>query len=309
MTDAVDVVGGDYEHTLGISGIRRNIEIRYSTATLAPVFFKMLRERCYEVCEFSLANYLMLRDRGEDWLQALPIFPYRAFRHSTLHVRSKSTLTSPADLTNMRVGVPDFSMTAAVWTRGILREHYGVDWRQIRWVVSAPQRFLDLSGIQLDQIEGDLEQELLEGRIDALLTTRTKDQQAPVERRRLRTLIPEVEKVEREYFASTGIYPINHVVVVRRDVLNRLPDLPRALFEAYCEAKQRAYDRRLGATLAPWASSHWRDVFDLFGDDPLTYGLVEKNKGTLRTFSRYLREQGLIHNEMDATTLCAGDIT
>ncbi len=122
-------------------------------------------------------------------------------------------------------------------------------------------------------------------------------------------MIPEVEKVEREYFASTGIYPINHVVVVRRDVLNRLPDLPRALFEAYCEAKQRAYDRRLGATLAPWASSHWRDVFDLFGDDPLTYGLVEKNKGTLRTFSRYLREQGLIHNEMDATTLCAGDIT
>ena len=309
MTDCANIVGGDYEHTLGVGGVWRNIEIRYRTATLAPVFFKMLRERCYEVCEFSLANYLMLRDRGEDWLQALPIFPYRAFRHSTLHVRSKSILNSPADLANMRLGVPDFSMTAAVWTRGILSEHYGVDWRRIQWVVATPQRFSSLPEVQLDQIEGDLEQELLEGRIDALLTTRTKDQQAPAERRQLRALIPDVEEVERKYFASTGIYPINHVVVVRKDVLNRLPDLATALFEAYSDSKQRAYERRLGATLAPWASSHWRDVFDLFEGDPLPYGLVEQNKGTLLTFSRYLRQQGLIHNEMDPTTLFVGDLT
>lgn len=305
MTSGTDVVGGDYEHTLGVGSVRRNIEIRYRTATLGPVFFKMLRERCYEVCEFSLANYLMLRDRGEDWLEALPIFPYRAFRHSTLYVRTESPLTSPAHLANMRVGVPDFSMTAAVWTRGILSEHYGVDWRQIKWVVAAPQRFSNLPNVQLHQIQGDLEQELLEGRIDAILTTRTKDQQATKDCRRLRTLIPDVEKVERAYFASTGIYPINHVVVVRRDVLDRLPDLALALFEAYSHAKANAYERRLGATLIPWGSSHWRDVFDLFGGDPLPYGLAEQNRGTLRTFSRYLREQGLIHKEMDASTLFA----
>ena len=94
--------------------------LRYTTAPLRDVFFRMLTERSYEVCEFSLANYLMLKDRGADWLHAVPVFPYRAFRHSTLYVRKDSPLREPADLRGKRIGVPDFSMTAAVWTRGIL---------------------------------------------------------------------------------------------------------------------------------------------------------------------------------------------
>ena len=122
MPEAIDVAGGDYEHTLGLAGIRDGIDIRYTTAPLRDVFLRMLTERCYEACEFSLSNYLMLRDRGADWLHAIPVFPYRAFRHSTLYVRKDSSLREPADLRGKRVGVPDFSMTAAVWTRGILAD-------------------------------------------------------------------------------------------------------------------------------------------------------------------------------------------
>jgi 4,5-dihydroxyphthalate decarboxylase len=303
VTDQVNVVGGDYEHTLGLESTRSNIEFRYSSAPLASVFFKMLRERCYEACEFSLANYLMLHDRGEDWLQAVPIFPYRAFRHSTLQVRTNSDLCSPRDLRNKRVGVPDFSMTAAVWTRGILREFYGVDWREIRWTVATPQRFSNLADVGLDQIDGDLEEALMEGRLDALLTTKTKDEQSPVGQRQLRTLIPDVDKVEQEYLAVTGIYPINHVVVMRSDVVTRLPELPEALMEAYEAAKQAAYKRRLGATLVPWGSLQWRRMFDLFGEDPMPYGLTPQNILTLQTFGRYLREQRLVADEPDLMTL------
>jgi 4,5-dihydroxyphthalate decarboxylase len=309
LIERVDLIGGDYEHTLSLGSIRRNIDIRYVVAPLASVFAKMLRERCYEVCEFSLANYLMVRDRGEDWLQALPIFPYRAFRHSTLRVRSDSSLTSPTELRNKRVGVPDFSMTAAVWTRGILKQYYGVDWRQIHWVVATPQRFSGLSDIELEHIDGDIERELAEGRLDALLTTRTRDERASPGERRLRTLIPDVKKVEQEYFAATGIYPINHVVAVRRDVLDRLPELPRALFEAYEEARTLAYQRRLGASLAPWGGSHWQQAFDLFAGDPLPYGLTDRNVGTLQTFIGYLREQRLIQNEFDAAALFAANLS
>ncbi len=164
MPDAIELTGGDYEHTLGLAGIRDGIDIRYATAPLRDVFLRMLTERCYEACEFSLSNYLMLKDRGADWLHAIPVFPYRAFRHSSLYVRKDSPLREPADLRGKRVGVPDFSMTAAVWTRGILADQYGVQWQELRWVVSGKQRFAALPGVTLEAVDGDLETLLAEGK-------------------------------------------------------------------------------------------------------------------------------------------------
>jgi 4,5-dihydroxyphthalate decarboxylase len=164
-----------------------------------------------------------------------------------------------------------------------------------------------VSDVPLEQIDGDLEQELIEGRLDALLTTKTKDEQAAPEQRQLRALIPDVARVEQEYFARTGIYPINHVVVIRCDVLTRLPELPQTLVEAYGAAKQAAYERRLGATLIPWGSVHWRQMFDLFGGDPMPYGLGKQNRTTLQTFVGYLREQSLIGRQADLMMLFAGE--
>src|SRR6476646_11165850 len=133
---AVKLYGGDYEHTLDLAGVREGIVIEYAVRPLLEIFEGMLNDRAYEACEFSLSNYIMLQDRGATWIHAVPVFPYRAFRHSTLYVRKDSPLQEPADLHGKRVGVPDFSMTAAVWTRGILADQYGVQWRDLRWVVS-----------------------------------------------------------------------------------------------------------------------------------------------------------------------------
>ncbi len=263
----------------------------------------MLNERCYEVCEFSLSNYLMLRDRGADWLQAIPVFPYRAFRHATLYVRKDSPLREPADLRGKRIGVPDFSMTAAVWTRGILADQYDVLWQELHWVVSGQQRFATLPGVTLQTIDGDLETALIEGHIDALLTPQTTDDRKPSGECRFRTLIADVQAAEEAYLHAFGIYPINHVVVIRSDALQRLPELPHALFAAYAQAKAHAYARRLGTTLLPWGARHWKKSFDQFDGDPLPYGLNKINCKVVATLGKYLFDQKLIARELDVQAL------
>jgi 4,5-dihydroxyphthalate decarboxylase len=95
---AVKLYGGDYEHTLDMSGERQGIDVEYVVRPLLEIFENMLNDRTYEACEFSLANFIMLKDRGADWIHAVPVFPYRAFRHSTLYVRQDSPLRGPADL-------------------------------------------------------------------------------------------------------------------------------------------------------------------------------------------------------------------
>ena len=303
MRDEIEVVGGDYEHTQSVTGIWNSIQIRYTIGPLREVFVKMLNERCYEVCEFSLSNLIMLKDRGANWLHAIPVFPYRAFRHSTIYVRNDSPLRTPADLRGKRVGVPDFSMTAAVWTRGILADQYGVHWSDFQWVVNGKQRFGALPGVPLQTIIGDLEIMLLDGEIDALLVPQTVDEQKPTAERKLRSLIGDAQRAEEEYLRAFGIYPINHVVVIRDDATRRLPGLARALFDAYDQAKERAYARRLGTTLVPWSGRYWKNTFDKFGGDPLPYGLNETNRKVVARLAKHLHDQKLIAREPDVHAL------
>jgi 4,5-dihydroxyphthalate decarboxylase len=202
-----------------------------------------------------------------------------------------SPLRGPTDLRGKLVGVSDYSMTAAVWTRGIIGEQYGVHWSEMRWMASGRQRFSVLDGVSLQLTDSDLENDLIEGRIDALLDPSPRDIKTPNGERRLRSLIPDVQKAEEDYVRNYGIYPINHVVVIRSDVLSEMPNLPRALFDAYASAKSRAYGRRLGTTLMPWGTRHWNKVFDQFGGDPLPYGLTHVNRNVVSRLAGFLLDQ------------------
>lgn len=300
---AIDLYGGDYEHVLGLSGSYHGIAVNYVERPLLEIFEGMLNERRYEACEFSLSNYIMLKARGADWLHAVPIFPYRAFRHSTLYVRRDSPLKVPADLRGKTVGVPDYSMTAAVWTRGILGEQYGVRWSDMHWIASGRQRFSVIEGVDLKVTDLDLETELIEGRIDALLTPTPRDEKLPKSERRLRSLIANVQEAEETYVRDYGVYPINHVIVMRQDALARLPRLPQALFEAYAASKARAYKRRLGTTLMPWGMRHWIKVFDQFDGDPLPYGLTELNRSVVSRLAGFVFDQKLASRELSIEDL------
>ena len=302
----LELYGGDYEHVLGLSGERNGIDIQYIIRPLLEIFEGMLNDRSYEACEFSLSNYIMLKDRGASWLHAIPIFPYRAFRHSTLYVRRDSPLQGPADLRGKVIGVPDYSMTAAVWTRGILAEQYGVQWSDMRWIASGQQRFMVLPEVSLQIVDRNLETDLIEGKIDALLTPTPADEKKSAPERQLRSLIADVQKAEEDYVRDYGVYPINHVVVIRDDTLARLPNLPRALFDAYADAKVRAYKRRLGTTLMPWGMRHWNKVFDQFGGNPLPYGLTVINRNVIQRLANFLFDQKLISKRVEVEKLFIG---
>lgn len=299
----IELYGGDYEHVLGLSQVQHGIELKYVIHPLLEVFERMLAERAYQACEFSLSNYIMLKDRKADWLQAIPVFPYRAFRHSTLYVRRDSPLQDPSQLRGKTVGVPDYSMTAAVWTRGILAEQYGAHWSEIKWQASGRQRFSVLPGVVVKFVDADLEAALIEGRIDALLTPHTEDEVKPAGERRLRPLIADPQGAEEAYLESTGVYPINHVVVIREDTLKRLPNAPRAIFDGYAQSKAAAYKRRLGTTLLPWGQRYWTRVFDQFGGDPLPYGLNALNRKVVNKLSAFLHDQKLISSVPDIDSL------
>jgi 4,5-dihydroxyphthalate decarboxylase len=295
----ITVYGGDYEHTLAVSGVYHGVHLTYEATPVQNIFVPMLESRRFEICEFSLANYLTLRAAGETWLTAVPVFPQRAFRHGLAVTCKESTLESLDALAGKRVGVEDYSMTAAVWFRGLLQEEYGVDPNSITWVTRAKQRFPFPEGARVEKTEHALEDLLCGGEIDAMLGFGLKDSRRPPEERRLRPVLRDVLTEERRYFERTGIYPINHTVVIRSDVFDGNPATAAAVCAAYQHAKERAYERQIGTTLIPWGKLEWTRTFALFGGDPLPYGLDATNRLVVGRLARYLREQGFIANEPD----------
>jgi 4,5-dihydroxyphthalate decarboxylase len=289
--------GGDHEHVVGIAGDHANgVRLGYEAMRLQDIFVAMLEKRQFEICEFSLANYIVLRANGQHWLSAIPVFPFRAFRHSTALTCRDSALTDLAQLAGKRVGVEDYSMTAAVWFRGLLKQEYGVDHRSVKWVSYAKQRLPLPRGASVEFTDRDLEDLLCDGGIDAMLGFAARDSRLPPPQRRLRTLLPDPQVVEEDYYRRTSIYPINHCVVIRNDALDRNPALAGAVYNAYASAKQRAYRRQLGATLVPWGRVHWERTFGLFDGDPLPYGLTPQNRLVVAQLVQDLHEQGFIAN-------------
>lgn len=303
MTKTIQLFGGDYEHVQGLGGVHNGVNIEYVLRPLLEIFEGMLENRSFPACEFSLANYIMLKGRGAEWLSAVPIFPYRAFRHSTLYVRQDSAMRDPSELKGKHVGVPDYSMTAAVWTRGILNQQYGVHPSEMRWTAGGKQRFGTLEGVNITLTDDDLEGLLIAGKIDALLTPHTHDEVKPKSERKLRPLIADPQKAEEDYLALTGIYPINHVVVLREDSLKNIDGVGTAVFQAYAKAKAAAYKRRLGTTLLPWGQRYWTKVFDQFGGDPMPYGLTDLNRMIVGKVGQFLHEQKLIGELPDIDAL------
>lgn len=283
----ITIRGGEHDHVRDLATTIDGIALEYAPMSLQELFPKMLATRCYEVCEFSLANYLMVRGAGGDWLSALPVFPFRKFRHSMVLVRRDSRLTDLRNLTGKKVGVPDYSMTAAVWVRGILRADYGVDHRAVTWVTPRKQRLPIPRGTQIEFADAPLDTLLERGLIDAMLGAL-----APSEHR-FRTLLPDAEAAERDYLQRTGIYPIMHCVVIRNDTLARLPGLPDAVAQAYAQAKRRAYARRSPSVL-PWGHAKWDEDMAVFAGDPLPYGLNAVNRNVVGTLAEDLREQGFV---------------
>ena len=298
----------DYDRTRPVLDGRipvDGVDLNALNLVVEETFFRMLRHREFDVAEMSLSSYTMSLHTEARPFIAIPVFPSRFFRHSCIYANADSGIREAKDLSGRRVGVPEFQMTAAVWIRGILAEHYGLPVNSVEYFTGGeeqpgrPEKSpLTLpQNIHVQPIGPDqtLSQMLAAGEIDALYTARTPSSFLNGEGR-VRRLFPDYEAVEREYFQRTKLFPIMHTIVLRRDVYERNRWLAQSLLKAF-QAAKRAAENDLAETTAlktmlPWLPKHLDDTRRLMGEDFWPYGL-EANRPVLETFLRYHHEQGL----------------
>lgn len=292
------------------------IDLTYLSLPVEETFFRMARFREFEAAELSLSSYVLTLFRDAPFV-ALPVFPSRAFRHNGIYVHAGSGIERPEDLAGRVVGVPEYQVTAAVWIRGILAEHHGVPVPSVRYRTGGLHepgrveklRFDPPEGTEIAPIPPDrtLAEMLVTGEIDALYSPRTPRPLLTGDPR-VRRLFADPAAAEADYFARTGIFPIMHVVVLRRDVYERRPWVAGSLCKAFEQARQETL-RRMDETAAsryllPWLYAEVERTRRAMGADFWTYGL-DGNEAVLRTFLRYSHEQGLAERLLEPAELFA----
>jgi 4,5-dihydroxyphthalate decarboxylase len=304
---------GDYDRTRALAegAVRPDgIDLTCLRLPVEETFFRMIRHQEFEVAELSLSSYVLSLRQDPSPFVALPVFPSRMFRHSSLYVHRDAGVDSPADLRGKRVGTPEYQLTACVWMRGVLADEYGVPVDSVEHVTGGQEATgrPEKAGIDLPESirltrapEGRTLSELLaEGGIDALCTPRVPSPFAAGDPR-VRRLFPDVVAAEQDYWSRTGIFPIMHVAVVRRDVYERHPWVAQSLYKAFTAAKDAArdalYDTSALRFMLPWLIPQLEEARELLGADFWSYGLDEANRRTLSAFLRYHHEQGLSARE------------
>lgn len=259
--------------------------------------WRFLRNREFDVAECSCSSYIIARDQGLPF-QALPVFPHRRFRHGFVFINTSKGIEKPADLIGRKIGVKSFQVTAIHWMRGILESEYGVPHKSIQWFAEIDEdvEFTPPPDLKLTRLPPDksVEAMLVEGEIDAVLHS---DLIEPLVRkdRRVARLFRDHKAEEQAYFRKTGIFPIMHVVGIRRDIVEKYPWVPINLYRAFEQSKAIAMKRMENPRIAPlaWYREAWEEQQEILGPDPWENGLTDRNRNTLETLVRYSYEQGL----------------
>lgn len=298
----------DYDRTAALADGRVSvdgIDLNFQKLEVEETFFRMLRFKEFDAAELSMSSYLVTVGRGAQDFIAIPVFPSRIFRHSCIFVSNKSAIEKPEDLIGKRIGVPEYQMTAPVWIRGILQDEYGVDpasvtyftggeeepGREEKLKLNLPARF-NVRAIGPDQT---LSAMIADGEIDAMYTARAPSTfySAPD---KVRRLFQDSVTVEKAYFGKTGIFPIMHVVALRREVYEKNRWVAQALYKAFVEAQRLAYETLLVSaslkTMLPWQVAAVEEALSIMGENWWPYG-IERNRHVIETFTRYHHEQGL----------------
>jgi 4,5-dihydroxyphthalate decarboxylase len=293
------------------------IDLNYLNMPVEETFFRMLRHKEFDIAEMSLSSYTVSMFNETRPFVAIPVFPSRFFRHSCIYVNANSGIKTARDLIGKRVGNPEYQMTAPVWIRGILSDHYDVPVDSVTYFTGGEEEpgrseklKLDLPpNIKVERIgpTQTLAKMLLDGEIDALYTARMPSTFL-TGGGKVKRLFEGYEQVERNYFKETQIFPIMHTVAIRRDVYEANRWVARSMMKALEESQRRTYEDLYETaalkTMLPWLTSHVEQVKREMGEDFWPYGF-EKNEATLKTFLRYSFEQGLSKRQLDPAELFA----
>ena len=299
MNLSLSIALNAYDHVRDvISG-----EVRPAGIDLVPlelpieeIFYRFTRFREWQVSEMSFGKVVSLMSEERPPIVALPVFLSRVFRHSAIYLPEGSPIQQPKDLVGRRVGVPEWAQTAGIYVRGTLAHEYGVDLARIQWFqagVREPGRVEKVElklppGVKIQRMaEHTLLGMLAAGELDAVMSAR--EIAAP-------RLFKDYRAAEAEYWKKTRIFPIMHVLVIRRDVYERDRWIAMNLFQAFDEARRRSMARvrefGLSHVPLPWVPDHLQQWQAMAGDDFWPYG-VEPNRPTLEAFFQYAHEQGV----------------
>ncbi len=308
----------DYDRTRAIFDGRAPIEGCEVLATpMVPeeAFHRAFKYQEFDVSELSFSSYMMVTARGESPYIGVPAFVSRLFRHSSIYIRTDRGIERPEDLKGKLVGVPEYQMTASLWVRGILEDEYGVKPSDIKWrnggleeagrEERAPLKLPD--GIELESIPTDqtLSQWLTEGKLDALITARAPScflQGKP----NVGRLFPDYPAVERAYYEKTGLFPVMHLIGIRRSLYERHPWLAVNVYNAFVRAKNICAEEQseighLHTTL-PWPVAAFEDAKRVMGEDFWHYGV---DAPEIEALTRYSYDQGFSERKLTAEDLFA----
>lgn len=315
----ITIAGYPYERVRAIQDGR--VKVAGCKVTFEPSSIGEMNQHIFsgpqtrDVSEVGLIPFLLAfcNDGFRDY-QLLPIFALKVFRHKSIFIRTDSGITKPEDLRGRKVATVGYSSSGVTWIRGILQDEYGVKPEEIDWVVTSkdsaskqtgsPSKWEKVlpSSLSITQApegvdESDL---LLSGEVDAIF--HPAEPQAYIDRNpKIARLFPDSRKVEAAYFAKTGIFPVMHIIAIRRELAEAEPWLPKAVFDAYSQAKQLDYQEmkriRWVYSSLPWYGQEFDKTRELMGQNFYSYGLP-KNQKAIETACRYLYQQKLAKREL-----------
>ena len=276
----------------------------------------------YDVSEMSLAELIYYSTRDRCDFIGIPVFPSRLFRHSFMFCNRSSGIQNPQDVNGKKIGALRWVQTAFIWLRGMLVDEYNVSPAQTRWYVSAlhhwqgggvEEEIKTRDGSIIERLSNEASDEydancraLLDGTVDVLMTTENRKYDFLAAEPSVRPLFPDARAAEADYFQKTGVLPIMHLLVVRRSLVEQLPDVPEKLFELFCQSKKigREWIRSTPSLTMAWKNQYLEQEQEIFHGDPWAYGL-KNNLAVLTRFLSYCHKQGIGAKEISASELFA----
>jgi 4,5-dihydroxyphthalate decarboxylase len=313
---------GDYDHVRDLLDGTVRVEGVDLTVLRLPseeITYRFVRNREWDVSKTSFGNVVSLASQDDRGLVAIPVFPSRMFRHSSIYVLADGPITRPEQLAGKKIGMPEWAQTASIYARGMLAHEHGVDLSSIHWHQAGVNQAGREEKVRLDLPKGirytvvddrSLSEMLLSGELDAVVSARPP---APYTdgNPRVRRLFEDYRTVELAYWRKTGIFPIMNVVTIRREIHERHRWLAMNLFKAFEEAKNRSRARIADTTASyypvPWMAENTAVSRELLGADFWPYG-IEPNRRTLEAFTRYAFEQGVCHRKVSVEEMFAPEV-
>ena len=314
----ITIACGNYDRTQAIRDGRVQVEgcaVTYLPLYPEEIFHRAFKFQEFDVSEISFSSYIRTVAAGTSAYIGVPAFVSRIFRHSGIYVRKGAGIAKPEDLRGKRIGVPEYQITAVVWMRGMMQHEYGVKPSEIHWHSGGQEQagrhertpLKPIAGLDLQPLADHktLVGMLRDGELDALFTARAPSSFLNGESHIAR-LFANTRAAEQAYYKKTGLFPIMHLVGIRKTLAEQYPWLATSVYKAFCEAKALAMInlRDVNALMVtlPWLEAETHETSAIMGDDFWKYG-IDENRPDIEALTQYIYEQGLADRKVKVEEL------